>query len=49
MEWENFTEFLLEVDLLFHEDNPKVKAMTSLVSSVTLPHFFDIANNHGQY
>ena len=49
MEWEILTEFLPEMDLPFHEDNPKVKEMTSLVSSITLPHFFGIANNHGQY
>ena len=49
MEWEILTEFLPEMDLPLHEDNPKVKEMTSLVSSITLPHFFGIANNHGQY
>ena len=37
------------VDFPFHENNLKVKEMTPLVSPITLPHFLDITNNHGQY
>ena len=47
MEWENLIKVLPKVDFPFHEDKPKIKEMTTLVSPITLPNFLDITNNHG--
>ena len=48
MEWENLTKVLPDMDFPFHENNPKVKELTALVSTITFQHFLDITNNHGQ-